>query len=246
MPRTLPAAVIALSLALVAAAPACAQPAAPPSQCAGQPAVPSPPGSTASAQRSINLAEQLSAGRLRGQNRSVAALDGNEVGVRVNAQSGPGVVWIDGTEFGDGTIDVAVCGRDVPQQSFVGVAFHRRDDSTYEAVYLRPFNFRATNAASRHHAVQYIAVPDYDWPRLRQERPEQFESAVDASVSPTDWIPLRIVIDGSSLKVYVGSATGSPALDVERLATTGRGMVGLWVGNGSDGVFANLRTVRRE
>jgi hypothetical protein len=110
----------------------------------------------------------------------------------------------------------------------------------------RPFNFRADDATPHHHAVQYIAVLDYDWPRLRQERPEQFESAVDASVSPTDWIPLRLVVHGASLKVYVGTSASSPALDIQRLATTNGGQIGLWVGNNSDGVFANLRVAREE
>jgi hypothetical protein len=149
-------------------------------------------------------------------------------------------------DFSDGTTDVAVCGRDIPQQSFLGLAFHRHDDATYEAVYLRPFNFRANNATAHHHAVQYIDVPDYDWPRLRQERPEQFESAVDASVSPTDWIPLRLVVHGSALKVYIGGAANSPTLDIQRLTTASGGQIGLWVGNGSDGVFANLRVMPKE
>jgi hypothetical protein len=237
MPRLLPVAVIALACSFVGA-PACAQPAAPPSQCAGPP--PAPLASPTGTAQSINLAQQLSAGRLRGQNRDVTALDGSAAGVRVDARRGPGVIWIEGTDAGDATIDVVVCGRDVPQQSFLGLAFHRREDDTYEAVYLRPFNFRADDATRHHHAVQYIAVPDYDWPRLRQDFPERFEGAVDASVVPTDWIPLRLELDGPSLKVYVGAAS-SPALDVQRLTTTNRGQVGLWVGNGSDGVFANLR-----
>ena len=33
-------------------------------------------------------------------------------------------------------------GQDM-QQLYVGVAFHRKDNDTYEAVYPRPFNFRA-------------------------------------------------------------------------------------------------------
>jgi hypothetical protein len=244
MRRTFSIAVLALPLLFVATVPACAQPAAPPSQCAGEP--PAAPAAQAGAARSINLAEQLSARRLRAENRDISPLEGSRAGVRVDAQAGPGVVWIEGTDVADGTIDVVVCGRDVPQQSFLGLAFHRRDDETYEAVYVRPFNFRADDATRHHHAVQYISVPDYDWPRLRQDFPEQFENAVDASVSPTAWIPLRLVLDGPSLKAYVGSPTGAPALDIERLSTTGTGQVGLWVGNGSDGVFANLRVVRKE
>ena len=47
---------------------------------------------------------------------------------------GIGLIWIEGTDFADGTIEVDVCGRDVGRQSFVGVAFHRKDEQTFEAV----------------------------------------------------------------------------------------------------------------
>ena len=121
------------------------------------------------------------------------------------------MVWITGSDFAAGTIEVSVRGRDVLQRSFLGVAFHGKDDNTYEAVYLRPFNFRATDPARHQHAVQYMAVPDYDWPRLRQEFPEEFENPVDASVSPTDWVPLRVVVKGKTIQIFVGAATVSRA-----------------------------------
>jgi len=91
------------------------------------------------------------------------------------------------------------------QRSFVGVAFHRRDDTTYESVYLRPFNFRIADPARRQNAVQYMTVPGFDWPRLRQEFPSEFENPVDPSVSPTDWVPLRIVVLGATVQVFVGT-----------------------------------------
>ena len=151
-----------------------------------------------------------------------------------------GVIWIEGSDLAEGTIEVDVRGRDVLQQSFVGIAFHRKDDNTYESVYLRPFNFRADDPARHHHAVQYMASPDYDWPRLRQEFPEQFENAVDPAVGPTDWVPLRIVVKAQTVQVFVGPAK-SPTLDVRKLGAIDRGMIGLWTGNNSDGGFANLR-----
>lgn len=171
-------------------------------------------------------------------NREVTRLE--EGGVRVTEREGPGVVWIEGSDFADGTIEVEVRGRDVPQRSFVGIAFHGRDDNTYEAVYLRPFNFRAEDPARRQNAVQYIAVPEYDWPRLRKEFPGEFENPVDPSIVPTDWVPLRIVAKGQTVQVFVG-ATRSPALEIRKLGPHDRGMVGLWTGNNSDGAFANLR-----
>jgi hypothetical protein len=163
---------------------------------------------------SIDLAARLAGGTLRPVNREIARLDGMPGGVHVSEKEGPGVVWVDGSDFAEGTIEVSVRGRDLQQRSFVGIAFHRKDDATYEAVYLRPFNFRAEDPARRQNAVQYISVPDYDWPRLRKEFPSEFENPVDASVEPTDWVPLKIVVKGAKVQVYVGavqSPTASPS-----------------------------------
>jgi hypothetical protein len=188
----------------------------------------------------IDLAERLAAGKLRPVNREVTKLAGKSDGVHVTERMGPGLIWIEGTDFSDGTIELDVRGRDVFQQSFVGVAFHGKDDNTYDAVYMRPFNFRATDPDRHRHAVQYMASPDYDWPRLRKEFPNRFESAVDPSVAPTGWVPLKIVVHGQTVQAFVGSAT-SPTLDVRRLGQQDRGKIGLWTGNNSDGDFANLR-----
>jgi hypothetical protein len=192
------------------------------------------------ASQQIDVAERLTAGKLRAVNREVTALQGNRRGVHLSQKEGNGIAWIEGTDFAMGTIELDVRGRDVLQQSFLGVAFHRKDDNTYEAVYLRPFNFRADDPARHQHAVQYISVPDYDWPRLRKEFPEEFENPVDAAVGPTDWVPLRVVVKDRAIQIYVGPVT-SPTLEVRKLGSLDRGLVGLWVGNNSDGDFANLR-----
>jgi hypothetical protein len=192
------------------------------------------------ASQQIDVAERLTAGKLRTVNREVTALQGNRRGVHLSQKEGNGIAWIEGSDFAMGTIELDVRGRDVLQQSFLGVAFHRKDDNTYEAVYLRPFNFRADDPARHQHAVQYISVPDYDWPRLRKEFPEEFENPVDPSVGPTDWVPLRVVVKDRAIQIYVGQVT-SPTLEVRKLGSLDRGLVGLWVGNNSDGDFANLR-----
>jgi hypothetical protein len=88
--------------------------------------------------------------------------------------------------------------------------------------------------------VQYITVPEFDWPRLRKEFPEEFENPVDKSIEPTGWVPLRVVVGAKTVQIYVGKVT-SPTLEVRKLGTLERGRIGLWTGNGSDGAFANLR-----
>ena len=193
-----------------------------------------------SAAAAIDLAERLAAGKLKVVNRDATPLQGDRRGVHVNEKPGNGVVWIEGSDFAEGTLEVDVRGRDMVGQSFLGVAFHGKDDNTYEAVYLRPFNFRAQDPVRHQHAVQYIVPPDYDWPRLRKEFPEEFENPVDPSVAPTDWVPLRVVVKGQTVQIYVGKVT-APTLEVRKLGTLERGTVGLWVGNNSDGDFSNLR-----
>lgn len=194
--------------------------------------------------QSLDLAQQLAAGKLRAVNREVTPLKGDRPGVHVSENAGNGVVWVEGTDFSQGTIEVDIRGRDVPQRSFVGIAFHRKDDASYEAIYLRPFNFRSDDAVRRQRAVQYISLPDYDWPRLRKEFPEEFENPVDQSIDPTGWVPVRIVVAGQKVQVYVGKV-GAPTLEVRKLGTLEGGAIGLWTGNGSDGDFANLRVAGR-
>jgi hypothetical protein len=204
------------------------------SRAAGEQAPP------AQAPQRIDLAERLAAGKLRMVNREITPLQGNPAGVHLSQKPNNGLAWVEGTDFGEGTLEVDIRGRDVLQRSFVGIAFHGKDDTTYEAVYLRPFNFRAEDPVRRQHAVQYLALPDYDWPRLRKEFPEEFENPVEQSIEPTGWVPVRVVVKGQRIQIYVGPAT-SPTLEVRKLGQQDRGLVGLWVGNNSDGDFTNLR-----
>lgn len=194
---------------------------------------------TATAER-INLAERLAAGKLRVVNREISKTADRAEAVHLSEREGNGVAWVEGTDFAQGTIEVEIRGRDVFQQSFVGIAFHRRDDNTYEVVYLRPFNFRAEDPLRYQHAVQYAMVPDFDWPQLRKEFPEEFENPVDASITPTGWVPVRLVVGAKTIQIFVG-AVKTPTLEVRKLGTLDRGMVGLWAGNTSEGDFANLR-----
>lgn len=195
---------------------------------------------TLTGQQKIDLAEQLSAGKLKAFNRTVTAGDASRRAIHVDEKDGNGVVWIDGTDFAQGTIEIDIRGRDVLQRSFVGIAFHGKDDNTYEAVYLRPFNFRSTDPVRHDHAVQYISLPDYDWPRLRKEFAEEFENPVDASIAPTDFVPVRVVVNAKTIQIFVGNVK-TPTLEVRKLGTLEGGRIGLWAGNGSDGDYANLR-----
>jgi hypothetical protein len=193
--------------------------------------------------QTINLAQALDAKKLSVVNREVVKIPDRN-GVRLSARSGNGVAWVEGSDFRSGTIEVDVRGREDMQQSFVGVAFHRKDGwwwerEAYEAVYLRPFNFRAQDPIRKQHAVQYITLPGFDFDRLRKDFPEEFENPVDASLVPTDWVRLRLVVEARKVQIYVGPFR-QVTLEVRKLGALDGGQVGLWVGNVSGGDFANL------
>lgn len=193
--------------------------------------------------QTIDLAQALGANKLRVVNREVTKIQDRN-GVRLSARSGNGVAWVEGTDFRSGAIEVDIRGKEDMQQSFVGVAFHRKDGwwwerEAYEAVYLRPFNFRAADPLRKQHAVQYITLPGFDYDRLRKDFPEEFENPVDASIVPTDWVRLRVVVAGSKVQISVGPLK-QVTLEVRKLGQLDGGQVGLWVGNVSGGDFANL------
>lgn len=174
-------------------------------------------------------------------NRSVTGLtDGARKGVHLSENPGEGVAYVPGVAFDNGTIELDIRGKDVPQQSFVGLAFHGVDGTTYEAIYFRPFNFRTTDPARRVRAVQYVAQPTYPWDRLRAEHPGVYEQPVTPVPDPNGWFSVRVVVAGSRVSVFVGEAK-EPSLVVQRLSEATKGLVGLWVGNTSGGDFANLR-----
>ena len=162
--------------------------------------------------------------------------------VRLDARENEGLAWLVGSDFVDGAIEVELRGRDVPNQSFVGIAFRGVDDKKYEAVYFRPFNFRTPDPARAVHAVQYVSSPDFPWHRLREEHPGVYEKAVSPVPDPNDWFRARIEVKGQSIKAFVNGAA-TPSLTVTGLSEPVHGAVGLFVGNESPGDFANLKII---
>ena len=174
-------------------------------------------------------------------NRSVSSLsDGTRKGLRLSESPGDGVAYLRGVELGNGTIEFDVRGKDLQGQSFVGVAFHGLDGTTYDAIYFRPFNFRTEDPARRSHAVQYISHPTYTWQKLRAERPGAFEQPVGPAPDPNGWFHVRVVVVSPKVSVFVGDAK-EPSLVVNQLSDRTKGLVGLWVGNNSGGDFADLK-----
>ena len=176
-------------------------------------------------------------------NRNVSSLsDKGKKGVHLDESPGDGVAYLEGIEFGNGTIEFDVRGKDVPQQSFVGLAFHGLDGATYDAIYFRPFNFRTEDPARRIRAVQYISHPTYTWQKLRAEQPGRYEQPVNPVPDPNDWFHVRVVVASPRVSVFVNEGK-EPSLVVNQLSDRKKGRVGLWVGNNSSGDFASLRIV---
>jgi len=174
-------------------------------------------------------------------NREVRVIkEDDKAAIYFEAKQGEGVAWLEGLEFADGTIEVDIKGRDVQGRSFVGVAFRGVDKETYDAIYFRPFNFKSDDPVRRNHSVQYISHPTNTWYKLRTENPNVYENLVSPVPDPNTYFHARIVIEKPKVKVYVNDAK-EPCLVVEELTERKGGWVGLWMGDGSDGTFANLK-----
>jgi hypothetical protein len=166
-------------------------------------------------------------------------------GITVDCPRFPGdevaIPWLKEARFSTGMIDVDLRGRDSLQLSFIGIVFHGRDTGHYEAVFFRPFRFRARDS-SRFHAVQYVSYPEYRWQRLRKEHPLLYESAANPAPGGNDWFHIRIVVSDKSVSVFVNQSSEA-SLKVRRLGNRNMGKIGLY-NVGYPGDFANLTITR--
>jgi hypothetical protein len=151
-----------------------------------------------------------------------------------------------GVDFKDGTIEVRLLSRLLPNagdfaRGFIGVAFRINDDnSKFEGIYLRPTNGRADDQVRRNHSIQYFSHPGYDFQRFRNESPEKYESYADMGLN--EWIKMKIVVKAQQAKLYLNDNV-QPSLIVNdlKLGPDASGTVGLWVENGTEGYFADLK-----
>lgn len=149
------------------------------------------------------------------------------------------MAWLMGSDFSEGTIEIDLRGANQPGRSFIGIAFRRVDDETFDAIYFRPFNFENPDVVRRGRSIQYISQPTHPWEKLRAESPGRYEAAPSPVPDPDGWFHVRIVIEKSRASVYVDDAA-EPSLEVDLLSDGRGGPIGLWVGNGSAGDFGNL------
>ncbi|MGH9627072.1 MAG: hypothetical protein ACRD7E_01725 [Bryobacteraceae bacterium] len=191
-----------------------------------------------------NLGELAKADGIELFNRKLDLTNaGSPEALFLNAAANDGLAWITGLEFSEGTIELEIKGKDQQGRSFVGIAFHGQDNRVFDGVYLRPFNFQAVEQERRSHSIQYISMPEHDWSNLRNKHPGKYEAAITPAPTPESWVKLKLVVEGKSVSAFVNSSD-KPALTVDLLNDRLKGKVGLWVGNGSDGSFRNLKVTR--
>jgi hypothetical protein len=150
------------------------------------------------------------------------------------------------SSFRNGTIEAEVAGAPGPGASdtargFVGIAFRIASDvSKFECFYLRPTNGRADDQVRRNHSVQYVSFPEFPGHRLRKEFPEKYETYTD--LVPDEWARVRIEVADGKARLFVNNAS-QPTLIVNdlKLGAGTPGAVGLWIGPGTVGHFANVR-----
>jgi hypothetical protein len=186
----------------------------------------------------------IDASHFRVVNRKITV--SNEAGktiVHLNDQPGDGAAWINNMTFTEGVIEFDLKGKNIMQQSFIGIAFHGLNDTTFDAIYFRPFNFQSADPARKDHSVQYVSLPEYDWSVLRQNYPGKYENALVNAINPESWFHAKVVVDKDKITVYVNDDT-KPSLVVKPLNDRTTGEIGFWVGNNSDGDFANLTISR--
>lgn len=174
-------------------------------------------------------------------NRKVSVFSENDKkGVRFSKNENDGVAWLKHVIFTNGVIELDIKGKDEFQQSFVGIAFHGIDNNTLDAVYFRPFNFQSADPVRKIHAVQYISMPDFPWEVLRDKFNGKYEKAIVPPPNSNEWFQVKIIVKDSQITVFV-NGNQEPGLSVEKLNKRTSGKIGLWVGNNSDGDFANLQ-----
>lgn len=178
---------------------------------------------------------QLSAG-----NKTYKSIneDGHK-GINIEEGQRYSIIRINNIDFSNGVIDIDLKGRNMDGRSFVGIAFHIQNDSTYDAIYFRAFNFSNPDTIRRSRAVQYVSLPQYDWSRLRETFPGKYENKVNPVPDSDGWFHCRIIVKDKLVTAFVNNSI-TPSLVVNKLSSFSNGQVGLWVGNGSDGSFANL------
>lgn len=151
-----------------------------------------------------------------------------------------------GSDFHNGTIEVDVCGRLLPDapdyaRGFIGIVFRAAEDGReFESFYIRPTNGKeCTDPVRRSHGCQYFSFPGYTFAYFREFGISDYENRVD-TIALNAWSHIKAEIEEDRGTFWVD---GIPVLKVNGLkhGALARGNVGLYVDIGTDGWFRNLK-----
>ena len=152
-----------------------------------------------------------------------------------------------GSDFHGGTIEVDVRARlsswaDIDCRGFIGIVFRASEaDDRFEGFYVRPRNGRScTEPQRRIHTTQYFSHHGYTLAYFRERGIADFEAKADIEMD--EWVHIKAEVAGAEGRFYVDDMD-TPALVVPQMfaGAEPRGGVGLYVDNGTDGLFRNLR-----
>lgn len=196
-------------------------------------------------QLSFDLHSMVKKNEIQVIKRELSLIDEkSHAGIRLSKDFGEGIAWLKDVEFSKGIIEFDVRGENVKQHSFVGIAFHGINDSTFDAIYLRPFQFLEQEEVLKNRAIQYISLPAYPWRTLREKFPGKYEHGIDPSPDPNSWVRFRLVVNDESVITYINGST-TPSLIIQKLTQVKKGFIGFYVADTSGGDFSNL-TITKE
>ena len=192
-------------------------------------------------QKEIDLLKLYQTGKLIPVNRELKLFSNDSVTyLQVSENKKEGIVWLPLKQFENGTIEIEMRGKDIFQRSFIGIAFHGLNDSVYDAVYCRPFNFFAKDSVRRVHAIQYVSHPDFTWEKLRNERNAVFEKQIIHPPDPNGWFTLKLVINDSIVKAFIDNSEIA-SLEIKKLNSRQSGKTGFFTGDSSGGDFKSVK-----
>jgi len=195
-------------------------------------------------QTQINLADTFQNNKMTAVNREISLHGENTGAIELDARDKDGLGILEDVEFDKGIIEIELLGENNPGKSFIGITFNIQNDSTYEAIYFRPFNFVAEEQIRKDHMVQYIFHPEFTWRKLREEKTGEFEDEISSPPNPDDWFKAIIKLTDQKVEVFINEIS-EPVLSVQRLTSTKSNKIGIWTGFGSSGRFRNL-VLRKE
>ena len=165
------------------------------------------------------------------------ALHQGRQAVSFDAQPGPGLAWREGFTFSEGVIEADIAAF----AGHIGLAFWVQDSQHYSAVYFRPQN-RPEDPVNGTRGVQYVALPEYGWERLRRERGGAYENSASLPLPDSGaWFHVRLEVSRTQVRALINNST-DPCLVINDVLTTNTsGSVGLFMGDRSRGIISNLK-----